>query len=1134
MTQTAVPRAKSYWQAEGVVTRGLARFEAAVEANRPDRQRAAFYQFAKYQARTIHILHSAFESSNEALAKTALHNLMALHRAMLQIHSQTSGVVPLPILLREEATEELTNDLIMRVLTEGGAAMSFDELLTRLRHLNMLGPVAPEDIEDNLERLEAAKHIQREDDQYSATRLSYTEIDFNMRGLRALLGPNLYERFEQARFRRLSHVNARPVEFENTFAKLTGLTDPETCHLFQETAEMVHLTSLEAVRPWHFHDIVDSAYPRPYQREAYRVFKHGGYLGNVIEAPTGSGKTMIGMMCTADGLRILQPGQSILILVPTAAYQQQWLAELCFHEIGLRLSPEMVFTGTPTQLAAFIRRTGQHPAIVLLTYTSLSQLSSGIGKGGFDRDSLEIFLQEANIQYVLLDEIHKVVSDMHSVSTDVTRLLVEWRLDNSIRALIGFSGTAEAYRHRFEELGLDLVHTIPMDDLVAAGFVAPFAELGIPFSNSARERQIREQLEAIKEAMREFFHMVGGERLRAWFAGIPIEDRLRIGHELLGMYRGRKDWEVALRKRFDDWESGDDLKLTEANLVLIVQMANGWTDTALAAEAGVPNDQLTALKARLEGLRGDLLDLIYLPQTIEHLQAPGFMTTLDLAGLDRVVAEVAASHRVEAAKDVLVTTVTGLYSALKGWYLRVGEGRVETIKAVIEAERALRDITGTIVFDTGRKLHWRDGLATPGYEGVGGLFSQMLGDERFTVMAALSSELYLSHDADDPLPDRIADFVDAELLLGEAADAIFSLAVQALDLDAAHLREFEALYRTRIERYVPLLREIRTPRPGDFHRRVIRPLRRRVENRDLGVTGDRMITRLKQSNEHLRGLIGTFFDYAMIAHKFRTAHVAELEQVSGARQKFFVVPMPGTGDRKQLMYELTSRIVDEETLPVNLIIVSSWARTGWNVIAPNLLIDATATQDVTAWQQLRGRAIRADRRWSNDCYRLETLILDSDPLSFSDEDEGGDEEQLDDALRDLLKEVATRPQFKAVTESGFAALDEAERGKLATRLMMRRNKVTHVYELVKAFGSTTQVTYDRADGRWERKDPIAAKHAREIAVNPLTGEKSQDESHAPLIYVDDPRSDLPADLEAKLAKDLRRSDERIVRGWLGI
>ncbi|MEZ4639485.1 MAG: hypothetical protein R2856_31755 [Caldilineaceae bacterium] len=58
-----------------------------------------------------------------------------------------------------------------------------------------------------------------------------------------------------------------------------------------------------------------------------------------MEAPTGSGKTLIGMMCIQDWLRSLRAGRSILILVPTSNYLQQWAGELCYKRIGLNLSP---------------------------------------------------------------------------------------------------------------------------------------------------------------------------------------------------------------------------------------------------------------------------------------------------------------------------------------------------------------------------------------------------------------------------------------------------------------------------------------------------------------------------------------------------------------------------------------------------------------------------------------------------------------------------------------------------------------------------------------------------------------------------------------------------------------------------
>jgi hypothetical protein len=173
------------------------------------------------------------------------------------------------------------------------------------------------------------------------------------------------------------------------------------------------------------------------------------------------------------------------------------------------------------------------------------------------------------------------------------------------------------------------------------------------------------------------------------------------------------------------------------------------------------------------------------------------------------------------------------------------------------------------------------------------------------------------------------------------------------------------------------------------------------------------------------------------------------------------------------------------------VIVSTWARTGWNVLKPNLLIDATATRDVTAWQQLRGRAIRAPRSWTLDCYRQLAILASG--------------------------------QDGAVAESSET---------LRTELLLSRNKVTHIYELVKAFGSTRQVEYDRGTRRWRRRLAIAHKHAYEHAVSVVSGDVVQGDDHAPLIYLDDPRTDVPGDLECALTELLEDRDRAIIKGWL--
>jgi hypothetical protein len=490
-------------------------------------------------------------------------------------------------------------------------------------------------------------------------------------------------------------------------------------------------------------------------------------------------------------------------------------------------------------------------------------------------------------------------------------------------------------------------------------------------------------------------------------------------------------------------------------------------------------------------------------------------------------------------------TLFGLYEGLSEWYRRVGEGRVETIKAIIEAERATRRISGTIIFDNARRIHWKKELATPGYEGLGGLYAQMLGDDRFTPYAVLSSEQYLPYSEENPLPPRIAHYVEQKLMRGEIAGAMFDLAAQNLDVPEVVREDLQRRWDQLVAAYIDVMGDVHAARSGEFSRKVMQPLRRYVRKNVRGEEGARFLARMSLKNVHFANMVKTFFDYALIARYFRHPRVGELEQVSGARQKFFIIPMPG-GARKQLMYDLTSRIVDAEELDINMVIVSSWARTGWNVISPNLLIDATATRNVTAWQQLRGRAIRASHAWTNDCYRLIMALIGSqmegltadeetpeDVLEILEEvREAATQPTLDDALQRILDQVVS-PEMKArIAQGGVTILTDAERTDIAVALMRRFNKITHIYELVKAYGSTTQIEYHRGEKRWQRRPNVAAKHMLEISVNPFTGEKTMDDSHAPLIYAQDPRTDTPEALEAHLARAIDGIDPTIVAGWL--
>jgi hypothetical protein len=1102
----AAPRTgHTYWEAQGIAELALSHFEDAVQHRDASAERRAFYTLATYYQRTRRIVRSALADHRDPLAQAALRNLVVLHRPLMHMHAAAGRAVPLAMVLEREDRDEIVRDLIVRALSESPQAMTESQLLERVNELDVMGGVLPGTVKRHLKDLEASGHIVRVAEGHKRTSRTYAELDVDAASLRALVGPRLYDALTAAGIRGLHDAEVRAGVLRERLANAD--LQAETANALLEAVTSLQDAHLPAPASWQHADLLNSPYPRPYQYEAYTVFRACGYQAELVESPTGSGKTMIGMLCIQDWLRTLHPGQSILVLVPTSNYQQQWTGELCFNRIGLNLPPELVFSGTPGQLERFKRRTGSHPAIMLMTYAALAQTGSGVGKGGFDIDSIETFLQLANVQYVVLDEVHKVVEDMRSVSADVTRQLTEWVRDGSIRGLIGFSGTAEAYRPRFAELGMHLAHTIPLGTLISYGYVAPFAEMGIPFASSARERKIRDLLDAYKAELLSFVHLLGDERVRGWFAEIPMEQRVSIARGSLGMYRGRADADAATSKRMLEWEKPGEIGLVESALVTIVQLARNWPDVELARLAGV-EDEFGAMRERFEGIREALAELIYLPATVARLRQPGFATQLNDA---------------ERPADRLSTTIVGLYRGLSDWYLRAGEGRVETIKALIDAERAERRVGGVIVFDSGRRIRWRQGVTAPGYEGVAGLFAQLLGDNRFTALAALSSEMYMTLDEADPLPPRIAAFIESELMRGEVAGAIFRMTTQGLNLDSSAVDNLHLAFDECVAEYVQGLHN--TARPGQFRREVLRPFQQAARAHLSRELTARLRARLLPGNVHLAGLVSTFLDYARLAADFRRAQVAEIEQVSGARQTFYVVRMPG-GNQKQLMYDLTSRIVDADGLRVNLVIVSNWARTGWNVLKPNVLIDATATRDVTAWQQLRGRAMRALRTWTNDCYRL-MVLLSADPPA---------EEPVElvsrvltgiDGLPDELEGLRRR-----ALEGGLQSLTEDERLALRIGVMLGRNKVTHIYELVKAFGATRQVEFDRTRRTWQRREAIARKHAYEQAVDILSGQVLPGVPHAPLLYRDDPRTDLPEDLGASVGETIKDRDAAIVAGWM--
>ncbi|MBN2334449.1 DEAD/DEAH box helicase family protein [Candidatus Bathyarchaeota archaeon] len=1111
-----------------------------------------FYLLARYYGRTLGILRDALRRGNEELVNATLRNLVILHQPLYLMRDVAPTDIPLVLTLNKNTSEHFFRDILMEALSDADSSITLEALIEHAQEMHLIHRMEKQIVLTHIENLVSRGHVRQTGERYRIESIPYNYLNMDHANLEALLGTRIYREFEENGFLGLSDIVNRKNAFRTFFQRFSGCS-PDMADLFIAAAtEITRPIQLGRSQLWQYADIIGSPHPRPYQRDAYAIFKGYGYQGALIEAPTGSGKTLMGLMCIQDWLRTLSRGESILILVPTSNYVQQWVAETCYKDIGLKMPIDELFTGTPSTYEAERRRSGAAPPILIMTYTSLAQLGSPTGKGGFDKVSVEKFLQASNVQYVILDEVHKVADNMKSVSADVARLLTEWLHDGSLRGLIGFSGTAETYRDRFPLLGLQLVYVMPPADLIAYGFVAPFAELGVPFSYSDREKRVLDLLDLYKEQIRAFINLIGVQYLIDSFKSLPMDQRVLLGKHL-DMYEAQRDQEGALRKRFRDWEQLKEISLNELNLVVITQTLKKMSDAELVEDAvrdSEARDMFKDIVSSLNTVRDELKDLVYFQDLSLRLDSDGYGYTFQPVELRQPVTRKAKQN----LKDALASTILGLYNSLRNFYFRIGEGRLDTINSIIEAEYRTRPVSGVIVFDNAKRIKWEEAVAAPGYTGVAGVFSQMLGDPTLTPLAALSSEVYMPWSDENPLPAQISGFIKEEIMVKELGDSFFGLVTSRIAIPPEQLNDLRSFFNDTLSEYVTRLHGVGSKRPGEFTKRVLAKFETRVSKLNLGRSGQLLKARLSLHNNVLRRWVDNFYDYAIISRYFDEAHEAKLRQASGRVRQFYVVKMPG-GEKKLLMYNLMSKVFDAPSLPVNVIIVSSWARTGWNVIKPNILIDATATRDVTAWQQLRGRAMRARRTWDKRAYELITLLLgtqikgirgsayDLPADVLADAQDVNDVQYVEILLepeRQLLRdsyhngrsEGVDPVQVDKINEGRLSDFTQDERENLAVDLMLYRNKVTHIFELVKAYGSTKQVTYNRATRTWIRTESIALKHMHEYSVNPFTGVYSSGEVHAPLLYAQDPRENSPSSLIGLLNERMTNRDPVIVKGWI--
>ncbi|MBD3191730.1 MAG: DEAD/DEAH box helicase [Candidatus Heimdallarchaeota archaeon] len=939
--------------------------------------------------------------------------------------------------------------------------------------------------------------------------------------------------------------------------------------IVKEEEEKTPRKDLEFLKIPH-QDLINSPIPRPYQLEAYYMFKGNDYNGCIIDSPTGSGKTLMGMLCIQDWLRKLLKNEAILVLVPTQNYQSQWVDSICFNEIGLKISPNFVFSGTVSQLENFIEKTQEIPPIIVLTYTSLAQI---LGADTKKEKELKALLNWLGIRNVIFDEAHKIVEQEGNATNEVAKRMVKFFKGAHIENLIGFSGTAKAYEKNFRRLGLKLIYIVPEKELVLHGFVAPFAELGVTFAYSGREKAIRKLHNELKVNLKQFWTLVGDNKLRQAFQKIPMNERIFIVKELLGMYQSYNN-EATIRKlkaKFKEWapaKDKDPLNLNDTNLIQAVHIYYSWSDKSLVNQAKHP----TAAKEIIEDTErivARLEQLIRIPRLKRMIRSDKYGKRLPRRKTFYEIRKKYKKNRevIKEVREIMCATMVGIYKTLDAWArTKIGEGRIGTLKSIITAEEEIRDVKGVVIFDRGQRIKIEDetGIASPGFSGVGGSFAQSLGTNilNYNPIAVQSSEMYISYnpDLEKPLHVMMADFIREEVIIDKLSERIFMEIITDLPFNEQLTDYLYPQFKRHIEDYVITLKKVYRARYSEFSKEVFQPLidfihEMKVLDPQLDEAITKLTKRIDEPSIRINNIILTLFDYATIARKIEYAKKGTLQAASGELQTYYYLRMP-SGRKKQLIYDLVSDFLDSEELPIQLVFVSSWARTGWDVRTPDILIDATATRDVTAWQQLRGRAMRALETWTTDCYRTISTLLGTSasadkiisrlPSKMQAEFERirkdfSKKETLSPSMIELLQnsidetKLSSEERINLKNKVSLGEVDQLsimERMKLIIYLLLSKNKVAHVFEMVKASGSTSQVELDKKSGMWRRKSSIAKKHRKE-PILPVPGSvRHRGKYVAPLIYAKDPTMDTPKEIRDTLKGILHGMDEDLLDDWV--
>ena len=218
--------------------------------------------------------------------------------------------------------------------------------------------------------------------------------------------------------------------------------------------------------------------------------------------------------------------------------------------------------------------------------------------------------------------------------------------------------------------------------------------------------------------------------------------------------------------------------------------------------------------------------------------------------------------------------------------MHLGEGRVHTIGAIVEAERTSRPGARVLVFERGGALHVDGGVAAPDHRGLAGTFAALLGHSDVTTIAVLPSELYLP--ARSPsISGAIARYLRTSVIGVDLPSGLSELVSAGLDLDDRYRTAIADRARESVADYLATLGDADSARVAELHRTVLGPLRRLVRSwsSEPGFApADRaaLADRLSRRHLHLRAWIAAFCDHVALAAKFDLAATACVHAADGS------------------------------------------------------------------------------------------------------------------------------------------------------------------------------------------------------------------------------------------------------------